>query len=89
MEAEVEEAKKDLLELEVSRDAQIQIYEQEIGKLETLTSTMIQQIDGVVKLREANLASLEKLGIWQKRKNYGLIYIPFYLVCYQAELKKR
>jgi DNA repair exonuclease SbcCD ATPase subunit len=88
-EAKIREAKKSLLELEAARDAKIQIHNQEIKKLEGTTSTIIKQIDSTVKLREANLANLEKLGIQQKRKDYGLIYVPFYMACYQAELKKR
>jgi len=88
-EAEVKEAKKDLLELEASRDAKIQIHKQELEKLESLTSTIIQQINNMAKLREANLANFEKLGIQQKNKNPTLVYMSFYLVCYKAELKKR
>ena len=88
-ETKINEAKKDLLELEASRDTKIQIHTQEIEKLESLTTPIIQQIDNMAKLREANLADFEKLGIPQKHKNLTLIYIPFYLACYQAELKKR
>lgn len=88
-EAKVKEAKKDLLELEASRDAKIQIHKQEIEKLESLTSAIIQQIDNMAKLRETDLANFEKLGIQQKHKNPTLIYMPFYLACYKAELKKR
>jgi hypothetical protein len=88
-EAKVKEAKKDLLELESSRDAKIQIHTEEIEKLESLTSTIIQHVDNIVKLREANLASFEKLGIPQKHKTVTLIYMPFFLACYRAEQKKR
>jgi len=88
-ETKVKEAKKDLLELESSRDAKIQIHTQEIEKLESLTSTIIQHVDNIVKLREANLTNLEKLGIPQKHKTVTLIYMPVYLACYQAEQKKR
>ena len=88
-ETKLKEAKKDLLELESSRDAKIQIHTQEIEKLESLTSTIIQHVDNIVKLREANLTNLEKMGIPQKHKAATLIYMPFYLACYQAEHKKR
>ncbi len=88
-EAKIKEARKDLLELEASRDAKIQIHKQEMEKLESLTSTIIQQISNMAKLREANLANFENLGVQQKYKNPTLVYMPFYLVCYQAELKKR
>ena len=88
-ETRVKEAKKDLLELESSRDAKIQIHTHEIEKLESLTSTTIQHVDNIVKLREVNLTNLEKLGIPQKHKTVTLIYMPVYLACYQAEQKKR
>jgi len=88
-EAKVKEARKDLLELEASRDAKIQIHKQEIEKLESLTSTITQHIDEMAKLREVDLANFQKLGIQQKNKNPSLIYLPFYLVCYQAEQKRR
>jgi hypothetical protein len=88
-EAKVKEAKKDLLELESSRDTQIQIHTGEIEKMESLTSTIIQNVNDIVKLRETNLASLEMLGIPQKHKILTLIYVPTYLACYQAEQKKR
>ena len=88
-EAKVKEAKKDLLELESSRDAKIQIHKQEIEKLEKLTSTIIEQIGKMAKMREAKLAEFEKLGIEQKQKKNVLIYMPFYLVCYQSQSKRR
>jgi len=88
-EAKVKEAKKDLLELEASRDAKIEIHKQEIEKLEKLTSTIIEQIDKMAKMREAKLAEFEKLGIEQKQKKNILIYMPFYLVCYQSQSKRR
>ncbi len=88
-EAKVKDARKDLLELEASRDAKIQIHNQEIEKLQSLTSAIIQQIDNIAKLREADLANFEMLGIQQRHKNPTLIYMPFYLACYKAELKKR
>jgi DNA repair exonuclease SbcCD ATPase subunit len=88
-EAKVKEAKKDLLELEASRDAKVQVHSQEIEKLEKLTSTIIEQIDKMAKMREAKLAEFEKLGIEQKQKKNVLIYIPFYLVCYQSPSRRR
>lgn len=88
-EAKVKEAKKDLLELESSRDAKIQIHKQEIEKLEKLTSTIIEQIGKMTKMREAKLAEFEKLGIEQKQNKNVLIYMPFYLVCYKSQSKRR
>ena len=89
LETKVKEAKKDLLELEASRDAKIQLQQQEIEKLENLTSGIIQQIDSMAKLREADITNFEKLGVKRKSKTHCLVYMSFYLACYQAELKKR
>jgi hypothetical protein len=88
-EAKIKEAKRDLLELESSRDAKLQIHKQEMERLEGLTVNIIQQINNVVKLREADLINLDKLGIQQKHESLNLVYIPFYLACYQFETKKR
>jgi hypothetical protein len=88
-EAKVKEARKDLLELEASRDAKTQIHRQEIEKLDKLTSTIIEQIDGMAKMRDAKLAELEKLGIEQKQKENILVYMPFYMTCYKSGSKRR
>jgi len=88
-ETKIREAKKDVLEIEVSRDIQINIHKQEMEQLKELTSTMTNQIDKTTKLKESDLAELEGLGIPQRQRLYSLIYMPFYLVCYQSESKKR
>jgi len=88
-ETKISEAKKDLLELEASRDAQIQTHRQEIEKLKEMASTIITQIDDAAKLRESDLAELEKFGLRQKRAKPSLVCLPFYLVRYQSESKKR
>ncbi|MEM1564322.1 MAG: hypothetical protein QW161_06605 [Candidatus Bathyarchaeia archaeon] len=88
-ESKIKEARKSLLELESSRDAKIQIHRQEMERLESLTASITQQINNIVKLREADLANIMKLGIHQRQKSLSLVYVPFYMVCYEAEMKKR
>jgi hypothetical protein len=88
-EAKIKEAKKDLLELEASRDSKIQFNKQEIEKLEKMTTTIIEQINKMAKMRETGLAGFEKLGIEQKHKQNTIIYVPLYLVCYASEKGKR
>ena len=88
-ETRIKEARKDLLELEASRDAKIQVHQQEMERLESLTANIIQQIGNVVKLREADLANLTSFGLPLKRKHLSLVHVPFYLACYEADLKKR
>ena len=87
--SKIKEAKKDLVEIESSRDAKIRIYEEEMEKLEEMTSNIVEQIDELAKLREASIAEFDKLGVQQKRKKHKLIYMPFYLACYQSESRKR
>lgn len=85
----IKEATKGLVEIESSRDAKIRICEEEMEKLEELTSSIIEQIDELAKLREASIAEFDKLGVRQKRKKHKLIYMPFYLACYQSESRRR
>ncbi|MEM3759505.1 MAG: hypothetical protein QXZ02_00155 [Candidatus Bathyarchaeia archaeon] len=88
-EAKVKEAQKELLELEASRDAKIQLYKQEMEKLEKQTSLIIEQIDKMAKIRETDISNFEKLGIRQTQVKNALVYMSFYLACYQSESKKR
>lgn len=88
-EAKTKEAMKDLIEIESSRDAKIRIYEDEMEKFEELTSSIIEQIDKLAKLREKSIDEFDKLGVPQKRRKHVLIYMPFYLACYQSESGKR
>jgi len=87
--AKIKEAMKDLIEIESSRDAKIRIYEEEMEKFEELTSSIIEQIDKLAKLREKSVDEFDKLGVLQKRRKRVLIYMPFYLACYQSESGKR
>jgi hypothetical protein len=87
--AKVKETMKDLVEIESSRDAQIHVYTEEMEKLEELTSNIITQIDKLIKLRETSIAQFEKLGVKHQPKKNALVHMPFYLVCYQSETRKR
>lgn len=86
---EIKEATKDLVEIESSRDAKVRIYEEEMEKLEELTLGVIEQIDKLAKLREKSVYEFNKLGVSQKRRKCALIYVPFYLACYQRGSGKR
>ncbi|MDH7477885.1 MAG: hypothetical protein QHH17_05840, partial [Candidatus Bathyarchaeota archaeon] len=88
-ESKIKEAQKELLELEASQDAKIQLHMQEMEKLEKQTSAIIEQINKMAKMREVEISNFEKLGIKQTRVKSALIFIPFYLACYQSESKKR
>jgi len=66
----------------------VQVHEQEIQKLEALTTGINQQIDSVIKTREADLEKFRTLGIQQTSRTKALVCVPFYLACYQADLKR-
>ena len=84
-----EETMKPLRNLEASRDGKIRMIQQETKSLEDSTSMMIDQIDKLVQLKRIALDKLDGRGIPERRRKYGLVYIPIYLVCYQKESKKR
>ncbi len=91
LEAKIKEANQPLLELESSRDAQILLYNQELEKLEQQTKIILDQLGKTIKLREANIENFPKLGLKKvsELKDIAVCYIPFYLICYQVESKKR
>ncbi|MEM3596911.1 MAG: hypothetical protein QXJ53_02100 [Candidatus Bathyarchaeia archaeon] len=88
-ENKVNEARKDLLELEATRDAKIELLKQKVESIENLTSAITEKVDKTVKLRMANLNEIENLGMEQKQRTMTLVYVPFYMACYQFELKNR
>jgi hypothetical protein len=91
LEAGIKEARKNLVEIEASRDAKILIIRQEMQKLENQTKALRDEIGRTKVVREENLAQFEKF--WLKpeseKLNKALIYVPFYIVCYDSEKKKR
>jgi hypothetical protein len=91
LETKTKEARQPLLDLESSRDAKILIYKQEIEKLEQQTKLILEQLGRTVKLREASIENFAKLGIKKdsELKDVVLFYVPFYVICYKVESKKR
>jgi hypothetical protein len=91
LEAGIKEARRNLVELEASRDAKILVIKQEMDKLEKLTKLVSYQIGRTVKLREANIAQFEKLCMkpHSRELNKALVYVPFYVVCYDSGTRKR
>ena len=88
-ELKIKQASKDLSELEASRDAEIKVYQNQIEKVEELTSNIIKKVDELATSRETTLPEFEQLGVKEKRERKSLVYMPFYLSCYQSKSKKR
>jgi hypothetical protein len=87
--AKITEAGKDLFEVQAARDAEVKIYKQEIEKIEELTSNIIVKVDELAKKREQIVIEFDSLSIKQKKQEYSLIYMPFYIACYQTNAQKR
>jgi hypothetical protein len=87
--AEVEEAMKDLRELEASREAGIRMKQQEITSLKDTTSSIIDQVSEMRKLKRAALKELDKISAPKTQNRYAMVYLPLYIVCHEAEQKKR
>jgi len=87
--ASIEEATKDLRELEASREAGIRMKQQEIKSLEDMTSAIISQMNEKATLKKAALKELEEMGAPKSREEYALVCLPFYFACYETKTKKR
>ncbi len=92
----IEEAKKILSALKASREAKIRTKQHEKTLLDDMTSSTIDQMNEMAKSKRAALhtfyrISMDAYGISRQtqRSPCELVYLPFYLVCYETESKKR
>lgn len=89
VEAKVQEANREIDEIEAARDAEVQVLKQQIEKIEEQTSAIIKQINETTGSLEAATASFNNLGIRRESSKPSLVYVPFYLVGFQSETRKR
>lgn len=91
LETKTKEAMKNVVELEAARDAKILLQKQEKEQLQNQTTEIIDQMNRAVKLREADIAQFAKLGVGRELGSdwAAQFYVPFYVICYEAEQKKR
>lgn len=80
----INEARKDVREVEASRDAAKKIHQDEMEKMDNSTSNIISKIDKLAKIRESLIAQFEGFGIRQEGTILSQIYMPFYLLRYQT-----
>ncbi len=90
-ESEIKDARTKIVELEASKDAKILVAKQEMEKLASETKLISDQLGKLVKLREADIAQFDKLGIKSFSENLdkALVYMPFYVISYDRETKDR
>jgi hypothetical protein len=85
----VEEVMKSLHNIEAAKEAQIRLQQQELANLEDMTSSIIKQIDAMIKTKETTLNRIEEMSTKKQRRNWIMVYLPFYFVCYDKEGGKR
>jgi hypothetical protein len=90
LDAEVKLARQPLVVLAAARDAKMQIFKQEKEKLTRLEKPVIEGIYRNIQLREKIASSFELVGSKDRQlKGSALLYIPFYLVCFEAGHSRR
>jgi len=85
----VEEAMKCLRDIEAAKESRIRLEQQELAELEDKTSSIIKQIDVMIKAKEAAINEIDSIGAQERRRKNALVYIPVYFVCYETEVGKR
>ena len=91
LETGIKEARKNIVELEATRDAKILVIRQEMEKLDKLSKLLSDQIGRTVKLREVDVGRFEKFCLkpYSEELDRALVYVPFFVVCYDSGKKKR
>ena len=85
----VEEAMKALRDIEATKEARARLEQQELADLEEKTSSIIKQIDAMIKAKEAALNDIDSMGALERRRKQAIVYLPVYFVCYETEVGKR
>jgi len=85
----VEEAMKALRDIEATKEARARLEQQELADLEEKTSSIIKQIDTMIKTKEAALNEIDSMGALERRRKQAIVYLPVYFVCYETEVGKR
>lgn len=85
----VEEAMKALRDIEAAKEARTRLELQELADLEEKTSSIIKQIDEMIKEKEVALNEVDSIGAQERRRKNVLVYLPVYFICYETEVGKR
>ena len=85
----IDEEEKKITDLEVLRDSEVEKKEKEIEELRQETLTITDKIERLIEQKKEHTSTLEKATIPWKTETPTLIHVPFYLIQYEAEKKKR
>lgn len=86
---EAEAAMEELRKFRASHEAEVQLRQQLILRLEDLSSTIINQADKLLEQKRAAFDEFGELGIPKRRRTYALVHLPFHLACYRRERERR
>jgi hypothetical protein len=91
LEVKTKEANVRLAELEAARDSKLLILKQEKERMEAQSKQIIDHTGKSLKLREADIDQFTKFSVSANQGKNGstILYIPFYVTCYQVEQQKR
>jgi hypothetical protein len=91
LDTEIKFARQPLLELKAARDAKMLTFKIETDKLLNQEKPVIEGLNKTIKLNETTTrVNFESLGIKEQGlRNSALLYVPFYLSCYEAGASKR
>jgi hypothetical protein len=83
-------ARQPLLQLQISREAKTRIFKEQTQRLMALEKPVLEGLNQSLKLREAANANFAGLTIKDPQlKAPSIIYVPFYVACYEAGLARR
>ena len=85
----VNEAMQVIHDIEAAKEARVRLEEQEMADLEKMTSSIIKQIDTLIKAKEVSLNEIDEMGTQQRNRNWVIAYLTVYFVCYETEVGKR
>jgi len=85
----VEEAMKELRDLEAAKEARRIMEQRALETLEEMTTSIINEIHAMIKTKEGALNEIDCMGTLGEREKPTLVYIPAYFVCYETNENKR
>jgi len=85
----VNEAMQVIHDIEAAKEARVRLEEQEMADLEKMTSSIIKQIDNLIKAKEVSLNEIDEMGTQEQNRNWVIAYLTVYFVCYETEVGKR
>ncbi len=87
--SKVESIESDVRKAEAVRGTRIQMNQQTLVSLEQSTSAIVSQIKRLIESRRLAVTELDNMGYPVARREYSLVYLPFFIVCYKRDLKRR